>query len=47
MTAPSPLQIDGAELRVVRLPLLTPFTIATGTMHEKIFPLLILQTRRT
>ena len=27
------LRIDQAELRVIRLPLLTPFTIATGTMH--------------
>lgn len=35
-----PLRIDGAELRLVRLPLVTPFTIATGTMHEKVFPLL-------
>ena len=35
----SPLTIDGAELRLVRLPLVTPFTIATGTMHEKLFPL--------
>ena len=35
----SPLIIDAAELRLVRLPLLTPFTIATGTMHEKLFPL--------
>ncbi|MFT3670583.1 o-succinylbenzoate synthase [Aestuariivirga sp.] len=39
-----PLKIDSAELRVVRLPLLTPFTIATGTMHEKLFPLLVLKS---
>lgn len=39
----SPLRIDSAELRLVRLPLLTPFTIATGTMHEKLFPLLTLR----
>ncbi len=38
-----PLRIDGAELRLVRLPLVTPFTIATGTMTEKIFPLLTLR----
>ena len=38
------LRIDQAELRVIRLPLLTPFTIATGTMHEKLFPLLILRS---
>lgn len=39
----APLGIDGADLRLVRLPLVTPFTIATGTMHEKIFPLLTLK----
>lgn len=39
----SPLVVDGAELRLVRLPLVTPFTIATGTMTEKIFPLLTLR----
>lgn len=38
----APLRIDGAELRLVRLPLVTPFTIATGTMTEKLFPLLTL-----
>ncbi|PYB71980.1 o-succinylbenzoate synthase [Rhizobium wuzhouense] len=38
----APLRIDGAELRLVRLPLLVPFTIATGTLHEKVFPLLTL-----
>jgi O-succinylbenzoate synthase len=38
------LKIDGAELRLVRLELLTPFTISTGTMHEKIIPLLILRS---
>lgn len=38
-----PLLVESAELRLVRLPLLTPFTIATGTMHDKIFPLLILR----
>ena len=37
------LRIEQAELRVVRLPLLSPFTIATGTMHEKLFPLLTLK----
>lgn len=36
----SPLTIEAAELRLVRLPLVTPFTIATGTMTEKLFPLL-------
>ena len=40
----APLRIDDAELRLVRLPLLSPFTIATGTMHEKLFPLLILRS---
>ncbi|MFN4142131.1 o-succinylbenzoate synthase [Aestuariivirga sp.] len=38
------LRIESAELRLVRLPLLTPFTIATGTMQEKVFPLLILRS---
>lgn len=51
MTEPSlggsvrmPLRIDGAEIRLVRLPLVTPFTISTGTMHEKLFPLLTLKS---
>ncbi len=39
-----PLRIDGAELFVVRLPLVTPFTIAAGTQTEKVFPLLILRS---
>ncbi len=42
--ARQPLVIDSAELRVVRLPLVSPFTIATGTMHEKLFPLLTLRS---
>ena len=37
------MRLTSAELRVIRLPLLTPFTIATGTMYEKLFPLLILR----
>lgn len=37
--ARAPLTIEAAELRLVRLPLVTPFTIATGTMTEKTFPL--------
>ena len=37
------LKIEEAELRVVRLPLLKPFTISTGTMYDKTFPLLILR----
>jgi o-succinylbenzoate synthase len=40
----TPLHIDHATLRLVRLPLLTPFTIATGTMTEKVFPLLVLRS---
>ncbi|GGW29447.1 o-succinylbenzoate synthase [Gemmobacter lanyuensis] len=40
----SPLHIDSAELRLVRLPLVTPFTISTGTMHDKVFPLLTLRS---
>lgn len=38
----SPLTIDRAELRLIRLPLLTPFVISTGTMTDRIFPLLTL-----
>lgn len=41
----APLRIDGATLRLVRLPLVTPFTIATGTMTEKVFPLLTLRAQ--
>lgn len=37
-------RIDSAELRVVRLPLLTPFTISTGTMVDKTVPLLTLRS---
>ncbi len=40
----APLRIDAAELRFVHLPLVTPFTIATGTMTDKIFPLLTLKS---
>ncbi len=39
-----PLTIDSAELRLVKLPLLNPFTISTGTMRDKTFPLLILRS---
>ena len=39
----APLRIDGATLRLVRLPLVAPFTIATGTLTEKVFPLLTLR----
>lgn len=35
--------IEAAELRVVNLPLLTPFVISTGTMTDKTFPLLVLR----
>ncbi|MTH77002.1 o-succinylbenzoate synthase [Paracoccus aestuariivivens] len=37
------IRIDAAELRIVRLPLLTPFVISTGTMTDKVFPLLTLR----
>lgn len=40
----APITIESAELRLVRMPLLHPFTIATGTMYDKIFPLLILRS---
>ena len=42
-TTIAPLRIDEAEMRIVNLPLVTPFTIATGTMYDKIFPLLVLK----
>ncbi len=44
MPTAAPLLIESAELRLVRLPLLTPFVISTGTMHDKVFPLLILRS---
>ena len=34
--------IERAELRLVRLPLINPFTISTGTMTERVFPLVTL-----
>jgi O-succinylbenzoate synthase len=37
------IRIDTAELRLVSLPLRTPFVISTGTMTDKVFPLLILK----
>ncbi|MGA0617281.1 o-succinylbenzoate synthase [Paracoccus sp. KR1-242] len=37
------IRIDAAEIRIVHLPLLTPFVISTGTMTDKIFPLLTLR----
>ena len=44
---PAPLsqgiRIESAEVRLVRLPLLVPFVISTGTMTDKLFPLLILK----
>jgi O-succinylbenzoate synthase len=38
------LTIERAELRLVRLRLLTPFVISTGTMTHKTFPLLTLHS---
>ena len=40
----TPPRIDSAELRIVRLPLLAPFTTSTGTTHVKVFPLLTLRS---
>lgn len=37
------IRIESAELRIVSLPLLTPFVISTGTMTAKTFPLLVLR----
>jgi o-succinylbenzoate synthase len=37
------LRIESAELRVVSLPLITPFVVSNQTMTDKVFPLLILR----
>lgn len=37
------LRIETAELRVVSLPLITPFVVSNQTMTDKVFPLLILR----
>ncbi len=37
------IRIEAAELRIVSLPLVTPFVISTGTMTGKTFPLLVLK----
>lgn len=42
-TQPFGIRIDAAELRIVHLPLVTPFVISTGTMTAKTFPLLVLK----
>lgn len=42
-TMQSGILIEAAELRVVSLPLLTPFVISTGTMTSKTFLLLVLK----
>ena len=39
----APLVIESAELRLIELPLLQPFTIATGTMYKKVMPIVILR----
>ncbi len=39
----SGIRVESAELRIVSLPLLTPFVISTGTMTKKTFPLLVLK----
>ncbi len=41
--ANSAIRIEAAELRIVSLPLLTPFVISTGTITCKTFPLLVLK----
>ena len=38
------LTIDSAEIRLVQLPLINPFTISSGTMYNKVFPLLTLRS---
>ncbi len=37
------IRIDEAELRIVKLPLITPFVVSNQTMTDKVFPLLILR----
>lgn len=37
------IRIETAELRVISLPLITPFVISTGTMTDRVFPLLVLK----
>ncbi|QWK81673.1 o-succinylbenzoate synthase [Ochrobactrum sp. BTU1] len=37
------LTIEAAEIRIIRLPLLVPFVISTGTMTEKVIPILTLR----
>ncbi|WP_225027536.1 o-succinylbenzoate synthase [Xinfangfangia pollutisoli] len=38
-----PLVIESAELRLIELPLLHPFRIATGTMYRKVMPIVVLR----
>ena len=40
----APLRIDGASLRLVNLPLITPFTVSNSTAYDKTFPLLVLRS---
>lgn len=37
------IRIEAAELRVVSLPLITPFVVSNQTMTDKVFPLLVLK----
>ncbi|MFX0541985.1 o-succinylbenzoate synthase [Roseovarius sp. S4756] len=41
---PHSLTVESAEIRSIRLPLINPFTISSGTMHHKEFPLLTLRS---
>ena len=43
MSAFQGIRIEAAELRVVSLPLITPFVVSNQTMTDKVFPLLILK----
>ncbi|WP_417773816.1 o-succinylbenzoate synthase [Stappia sp.] len=40
----APLRIDSASLRLVNLPLITPFTVSNSTAYDKTFPLLVLRS---
>ncbi|WP_434291226.1 o-succinylbenzoate synthase [Celeribacter sp. SCSIO 80788] len=41
----TPLKIEAAELRIVNLPLLTPFKVSNQTLTDKTFPLLTLRAQ--
>ncbi|WP_339637259.1 hypothetical protein [Celeribacter baekdonensis] len=42
----TPLKIEAAELRIVNLPLVTPFKVSNQTLSDKTFPILTLPAPR-